>query len=54
MGDILQRQKLLIGEDANQKLINKKIAVFGCGGVGGFAVESLTRNGIKNLFICDK
>lgn len=54
MGDILQRQKLLIGEDANQKLISTNIAVFGCGGVGGFALESLTRNGIKNLFICDK
>lgn len=52
--EILQRQLLLLKEDLNEFLINKKIAIFGIGGVGGFTLETIARNGFKNLFICDK
>ena len=49
----LQRTELLIGSDNLEKLKNSNIIVFGLGGVGGVAVESLVRAGIGNLSIVD-
>ncbi len=49
----LQRTELLIGSDNLEKLKNSNIIVFGLGGVGGAAVESLVRAGIGNLSIVD-
>ena len=43
----------LIGEENLNKLKNKKVAVFGLGGVGGFAVEALCRSGIQNFLLVD-
>lgn len=43
----------LIKEDQLKKLQNKKIIIVGVGGVGGFALEALTRFGIKNITIID-
>ena len=40
----------LIKEDQLKKLQNKKIIIVGVGGVGGFALEALTRFGIKNIY----
>lgn len=34
-------------------LKNKKVIVFGCGGVGGYVIESLARTGIGNIDIYD-
>ena len=41
------------GEDNFKKLQQKKVLVLGLGGVGGFVVEGLVRNGILNIGICD-
>lgn len=47
------RTKLLIGEQAFEKIQSSKIAVFGVGGVGGFTIESLVRCGIGQIDIFD-
>ena len=43
----------LIGSDNLDKIKSKTVLVVGIGGVGGFAVESLVRSGIKKLIIVD-
>ena len=47
------RNELIWGKENQQKLKNKHITVFGLGGVGGFALESLARAGIENFTIVD-
>lgn len=47
------RTELLFGGDAMQKLYNARVAVFGIGGVGGYAVEALARSGIGALDLID-
>ncbi|NLL76426.1 MAG: tRNA threonylcarbamoyladenosine dehydratase [Clostridiales bacterium] len=47
------RTQLLFGEEAMDKLQNARVAIFGIGGVGGFAVEALVRSGIKNFDLID-
>ena len=49
----LSRASLLIGEKNLEKLKNARIAVFGVGGVGGFAVECLVRSGVENITVVD-
>ena len=48
-----ERTKLLIGENDLENIINSKVAVIGCGGVGGFAIEALARCGVGTLEIVD-
>ena len=43
----------LIDEETLKKIQDKKIIIVGVGGVGGFALEALTRFGIKNITIID-
>jgi len=47
------RTELLIGEEALKKLKNCKVAVFGIGGVGSYAVEGLVRAGVGKLVLID-
>ena len=47
------RTSLIMGEDAVEKLNKSHVAVFGVGGVGGFAVEALARSGIGALDLID-
>lgn len=44
---------MLFGKEAMQKLKQSKVAVFGVGGVGGYAVEALARSGIGALDLID-
>lgn len=48
-----QRTAMLIGEDAVEALKNSRVAVFGVGGVGGYAVEALARAGVGALDLID-
>ena len=50
---MFSRTKNLIGKDALEKLKNAKVAVFGVGGVGGYAVEALVRAGVGELLLVD-
>lgn len=47
------RTEIIIGDDAIELLRNKRVAVFGIGGVGGYVVEALARTGIGTLDIID-
>lgn len=53
MTESWKRTAMLLGEDAVQKLQNARVAVFGLGGVGGYAVEALARSGIGALDLID-
>lgn len=47
------RTELLLGKQAISKLSNSRVAVFGIGGVGGYAVEALARSGVGTLDLID-
>lgn len=47
------RTELLFGSEAMERLKQKRVAVFGIGGVGGYAVEALARSGIGALDLID-
>lgn len=47
------RTELLLGEAAIKKLSECRVAVFGVGGVGGYAVEALVRSGIGAIDLID-
>lgn len=54
MDSIFQRTELLLGKEAMIKLNNSHVAVFGAGGVGGYAFEALVRSGVGKIDIVDK
>lgn len=43
----------LIGKEKFELLQTKKVLLIGCGGVGGYALETLVRSGINNIDIVD-
>lgn len=47
------RVKLLIGEEKLQILKNSSVALFGVGGVGGYAAEALVRSGVGKIALFD-
>ncbi len=49
----ISRTKALLGLEAIQRLANSHVAVFGIGGVGGYAIEVLARSGIGKLDLFD-
>lgn len=53
MREEFQRLEILVGKEKMNMLAQKKVAVFGLGGVGGFAAEALARSGIGNLVLID-
>lgn len=54
MKEEFSRSALLIGEEKIDRLAGAHVAVFGVGGVGGFAVEALCRAGIGSLSLFDR
>lgn len=53
MNERYEREIMLIGDDAFQKLKNASVAVFGVGGVGSYVVEALARAGVGRLLLVD-
>ena len=51
---MFSRTASLLGDKAMEKLKNARVAVFGIGGVGGYAVEALARSGVGALDLIDK
>jgi tRNA A37 threonylcarbamoyladenosine dehydratase len=47
------RTQLLLGEEGMRILSSARIAIFGIGGVGGYALEAVARAGVGRLFIVD-
>lgn len=54
MKEQFERTGLLLGEEAVELLQQKRVAVFGIGGVGGFTVEALVRSGVGAIDLIDK
>lgn len=54
MDERFSRTVRVMGEDALRKLSESSVIVFGLGGVGGAAAESLVRTGIGKIGIVDK
>ncbi len=50
---MFSRTEMLIGADALHKLKHARVAVFGVGGVGGYAVEGLVRAGVGAIDLID-
>ena len=53
MPDQFSRTALLLGQENVDKLKNRRVAVFGIGGVGGHCAEALCRSGLGSIDIFD-
>ncbi len=53
MKEEFSRTAMLLGESAVARLQSARVAVFGLGGVGGYAVEALARAGVGHLDLID-
>ena len=50
---IFRRAELLLGDEAMGRIAQKRVIIFGVGGVGSWCAESLVRSGIRRLTIVD-
>ena len=46
MNDIFLRTRMILGDEAMERLRRSHVAVFGLGGVGSYAAEALARSGV--------
>ncbi len=53
MDNRFERQEWLIGEDAQKRLRESRVAIFGVGGVGSYAAEALARSGVGHIELID-
>lgn len=53
MSEIFARTRLIFGDEAMERLSRARVALFGVGGVGGYAAEALARSGIGAIDIID-
>ena len=53
MNNEFEREAMLIGEQAVEKLNNSYVALFGVGGVGSYAAEALARAGVGKILLVD-
>lgn len=53
MSEQFIRTQMLLGKEALESLSNKRVAIFGVGGVGGYVCEALVRCGIGEFDIID-
>jgi len=53
MTEIFSRTELLLGTEVMKKLAEKRVIIFGIGGVGSWCAEALVRSGIHHLTIVD-
>ena len=51
--DVFSRTELLLGQAGMERLKKARVAVFGLGGVGGYAAEALARSGVGALDLVD-
>lgn len=51
--EFLSRTELILGKENINKLANSKVAIFGIGGVGSYAVEGIARCGVGKFILVD-
>ena len=51
--DLFRRSEMLLGNEAMSRVAQKRVILFGVGGVGSWCAESLVRSGFRNLTIVD-
>ena len=51
--EFFSRTALLLGDEAQVKLTAARVALFGVGGVGGYALEALVRAGVGTVHVID-
>ena len=51
--EIYHRSELLLGNETMELIAQKRVILFGVGGVGSWCAEALVRSGIKHLTIVD-
>ena len=51
--EIFNRSRLLLGDKGMTVLEHANVIIFGIGGVGSWAAETLVRTGLKHLTIVD-
>lgn len=54
MTDQFERTERIIGKEAQNKLKNARVIVFGIGGVGSYVCEGLARAGVGSITLIDK
>ena len=50
---IFRRNELLLGSETMERIAQKRVIIFGVGGVGSWCAESMVRSGISRLTIVD-
>ena len=50
---IFRRAELLLGDEAMKQIAQKRVIIFGVGGVGSWCAESRVRSGVRRLTIVD-
>ena len=53
MSEFFSRSEVLLGEKVMRELQNKRVILFGVGGVGSWCAEALVRTGLTHLTIVD-
>ena len=53
MKEEFEREAMLLGEEAIQRLNNSYVALFGLGGVGSYTAEALARSGVGKILLVD-
>ena len=53
MNEAFLRTRMILGEEAMERISRAHVAVFGLGGVGSYTVECLARSGVGELTIID-
>jgi tRNA A37 threonylcarbamoyladenosine dehydratase len=50
---LFRRSELLLGDEVMERIAQKRVIIFGVGGVGSWCAEGLVRSGIRQLTIVD-
>jgi len=50
---VLSRTRLLLGDEAMERVSSARVIVFGVGGVGSWCAEGLVRSGVRHITIVD-
>ncbi len=53
MSERFERQSLILGDEATERMAQKRVLLFGVGGVGSYTAEALARCGVGHITLVD-